>query len=78
MTCLEGECAYRPADPVRRFNVGRVIVVNEPRAWRALMYRRKLNLEATVESGSSYFSFKRLVSGAYNAVLIGSTCTILP
>jgi hypothetical protein len=33
------------------------------------------NLKAKLESGSSYFSFKRLVPGAFNVVLIVSTCT---
>jgi len=34
---LQGECSYiityRSADSVRRFNVGRVLVLNEPPAW---------------------------------------------
>jgi hypothetical protein len=34
-----------------------------------LLQRRKLDLKAEFESGSSHFSFKRLVSGAFNVVL---------
>jgi len=34
------------------------------------MERRKLNLKATFESGSSYFSFKRSVPGAYIATRV--------
>jgi hypothetical protein len=37
-----------------------------------------LNLKANFEGGSSYFSFKRLVLGAFHIGLIGSTCTALP
>jgi len=40
--------------------------------------RRKLNLKAKCESSSSYFSFKSLVPGAFNAGFIGSICTALP
>ena len=35
-------------------------------------------LKAKVESSSSYLGVKRLVSGAFNVGLIGSTCTALP
>jgi hypothetical protein len=42
------------------------------------VYWRKLNLKAEVESGSSQFSFKRLVPGGFNLDFIGSTCTALP
>jgi len=31
-----------------------------------------------VESNLSYFSFKRLIPGAFNVGWIGSTCTALP
>jgi hypothetical protein len=37
-----------------------------------------LNLKAKFESGLSYFSFNRLIPGAFNVGLIGSTCTALP
>jgi hypothetical protein len=37
-----------------------------------------LILKAKFESGSSYFSFSRLVPGGFNVGLIGSTCTALP
>jgi len=43
-----------------------------------MVYRRKLNLIPTFESGSSYFGFKRIVPSAFNMGLIGSTCTTLP
>jgi hypothetical protein len=43
-----------------------------------LVQRRKLNLKAKFESGSSGFSFKRLVPGAFYVGLIGSTCTARP
>jgi hypothetical protein len=39
------------------------------------VWRRKLNLKATFESGQSRLSFKRIVPGAFNTSLIGSTCT---
>ena len=38
----------------------------------------QVEFESEFESNSSYFSFKRLVPGAFNLVLIGSTCTALP
>ena len=31
-----GECSCRRADSVRRFNVGRVLALNHPPAWRYL------------------------------------------
>ena len=40
--------------------------------------RRKKNLIAKFQSASLYYSFKRLVPGAFNMGLIGSTCTGLP
>ena len=43
-----------------------------------VVQRRKLKLKAKVESGSSCFTFKRLVPGAFNVGFIGSTCTALP
>jgi hypothetical protein len=45
---------------------------------RPSLWRRKLNLKATFESGSSYLSVKRLLPGALNLGLIGSTCTASP
>jgi hypothetical protein len=42
------------------------------------LWRRKLNLKAKFESGSSHFSFKRLVPGAFNVRFTWSTCTALP
>jgi len=42
------------------------------------MQRRKFNLKTKLETGSSYFSLKRLVPGTFNMNLIGSTCTALP
>jgi len=44
----------------------------------AVGWRRKLKLKAQVESDSSCFSVQRLVPGALNVGLIGSTCTKLP
>jgi len=44
----------------------------------ALMERHKLNLKAKFKSGSSYFSFKRIILGVFNVGLIGSICTALP
>ena len=44
----------------------------------AVVWRRNLNLKAEVESSISHFSFKRLVPGAFNTGLIGSTCAALP
>jgi len=38
----------------------------------AEMQRRMLNLKAKFESGSSHFSFKRLVTGAFNVGLFES------
>jgi hypothetical protein len=35
-------------------------------------------VKANIESSSTHISFKRLVSGAFNVGLIGSTCTALP
>jgi len=40
--------------------------------------RHKLYLKGKLQSSSSYCSFKRLVPGAFNMGLIGSTCTALP
>jgi len=40
--------------------------------------RRKLKLKANFEGGPSYYSFKRLVPGALNMGLTGSSCTSLP
>jgi hypothetical protein len=40
--------------------------------------RRKLDVKAACESNVLHFSFKRLVPGAFNVEMIGSTCTILP
>jgi len=37
-----------------------------------------VKLKAKFESGSSHVSLKRLVPGAFNVGLIGSTCTALP
>ena len=42
------------------------------------LYRRKLKLKANLESSLTYFSFERLVPGAFNVSLIGSICTALP
>jgi hypothetical protein len=42
------------------------------------VYRRKLKLKRKLESGSSHFTSKRLVTGAFSVSLIGSTCTALP
>jgi hypothetical protein len=44
----------------------------------AVVSRRMLKLKATFEGGLSYFSFKRLVPGAFNVVLIGSSCAAVP
>ena len=44
----------------------------------ATLQRRKLNSKAKVDSGSLHFSFKRLDPGAFNAGLMGSTCTASP
>ena len=44
----------------------------------AVLQRRKLNLNAEVESSTSQFSSKRLVPGGFNLGFIGSTCTGLP
>jgi len=38
------------------------------------MERRKLKLKAKLESISPDFSFKRLVPGAFNVGVAGSTC----
>ena len=38
----------------------------------------QVEIEAKLESSLSYSSFKRLVPGALNVGLIGSTCTALP
>ena len=38
----------------------------------------QVEFESLVGNGSSYFSFKRSVSGAFNVGLIGSTCIALP
>jgi hypothetical protein len=37
-----------------------------------------LNLKSNIESGSSHFSFKRVVPGGLNMGFIGSTCIALP
>jgi len=44
----------------------------------SVLYRRKLNLKAKFEGGSSYYSCKRVVPGAFNMGFIGSTCAALP
>jgi len=57
-----------------------------PRSWSAgwwcssssAVYRRKLNLKATFQSGSSGFSVKRFVPDAFNAGFIWLTYTALP
>ena len=38
----------------------------------------QVEFESRVESGASNFGFKRLVPGAFNWILIVSTCTALP
>jgi hypothetical protein len=43
-----------------------------------LVKRRKLILKAKFEGGSPYYNFNRLVPGAFNMGLTGSTCTDLP
>jgi len=53
-------------------------ITRAPREYPTSVKRRNLNLKAKVESGSSYFSFRCLVPGAFNMGLIGSTCTALP
>ena len=45
---------------------------------RTQQQRRKWDLKARLESGLPYFSSKRIVPGAFNKGLIGSTCTALP
>ena len=45
---------------------------------KSVVYRRKLELKAKLESGSTYCRFKRLLPGAFNVGLIGSACTALP
>jgi len=40
-----------------------------------IVWRRKLNLKAKFESGSSHLSLRQLDPGAFNVGLIGSTCT---
>ena len=42
------------------------------------LQRRKLNLKAKLESGSSIVSFRRLIPGAFNTGMTGSTCTASP
>jgi len=37
-TYLDGECSYRGADSVRRFNAGRVVVLNDPPALSVISY----------------------------------------
>jgi len=44
----------------------------------SVLYRRKLNLKAEVESSMSHLSFKRLVPGGSDLGFIRSTCTALP
>jgi hypothetical protein len=55
-----------------------MLMGNTPMLNITLLERRKLNLKAKFEGGSSYHSFKRLVPGAFNVGSIGSTCTALP
>ena len=50
----------------------------DSRPLRTLLQRRKLNLKAKFEGGSSCYSFKRSVPGAFNKRFIGSTCITLP
>jgi hypothetical protein len=40
--------------------------------------RRKLNLKANFEGGSSYFSCKSLIPSAFNVGLTWATCTASP
>jgi len=47
----------------------------EPAAHRVVA---QVVVEAKNESSFSYFSFKRLVPGAFNVGFIGSTCSVLP
>jgi hypothetical protein len=42
------------------------------------MERRKLNLKAKFEGGSSYYTLEHLVPRAFTMGSIGSTCTTLP
>ena len=42
------------------------------------MWRRKLDLKATFESGSSHFRFERPDPGGFNVGCIGSARTALP
>jgi hypothetical protein len=44
----------------------------------SLLYRRKLNLKAKLESSQPHLIFKHLVLGDFNLGLIGSTCTAVP
>ena len=45
---------------------------------QALVVAAQVNLKAKLESNLSYFSFRRLVPGAFNLVFMGWTCTTLP
>jgi len=52
-----------------------VVTTMKKSSW---LKRRKLKLKAKLESRFSFYSFKRLVPGAFNGNLIGSACTALP
>jgi len=56
----------------------RDVVHRRVRDVHAVVEWRKLKLKAKFESGSSYLSFKRLVTGAFNMEFIGSTFTARP
>ncbi len=43
-----------------------------------LVLAAQFELDSKLESGLSYFGFKRLVPGAFNVGLIGSICNALP
>jgi len=64
--------------PSQRVRMGSASTMRIMRSTVSLMQRRKSNLKAKFQSGSSHFSFKRSVPGDFKLSLIGSTCAALP
>jgi len=76
---LRSEREQAPAVEVRGGVVAlQVAVVQRPEPGEPQLYRRKLKLKPSFESGSAHLSYKRSVPGGFNVGLIGSTCTAQP
>jgi len=75
------ECAAPRLEAALEVLVVHLALAGDDGVQRAVAHRdvaAQVKLKAIFESNSSCYSFKRLIPGAFDAGLIGSSCTALP